>query len=93
MVAKQNINNKIKILDDCVGNIDLIRLALEVNANNVNLVGFDGYNFDPSNDVSPLTDENQYLVDNFNLKSVIKINSFTPTQYKNTSTKSIFCNV
>ena len=70
-----------------------LQLALDVNANNVNLVGFDGYNFDPSNDVSPLTDENQYLIDNFNLKSIIKINSFTPTQYKNTSTQSIFCNI
>jgi len=70
-----------------------LQLALEVNADKVDLIGFDGYNLNSSNKMLQVINENQYLIDNFNLKSNIKINSFTLTKYNNTSTKSIFCNI
>ena len=70
-----------------------LQLALEVNADKVDLIGFDGYNLNSSNKMLQVINENQYLIDNFNLKSNIKINSFTLTTYSNTSTKSIFCNI
>jgi len=70
-----------------------LQLALEVNADKINLIGFDGYNLNSSNKMLQVINENQYLIDSFNLKSNVRINSFTLTKYNNTLTKSIFCNI
>ncbi len=70
-----------------------LQLTLEIDVSEVNLIGFDGYGLNSNNNMLEVSRENQYLIDHFTSFSNIPINSFTPTEYKNITTKSIFCNL
>lgn len=70
-----------------------LQLTLEIDVSEVNLIGFDGYSLNSNNNMLEVSRENQYLIDHFKSFSNISINSFTPTEYKNITTKSIFSNL
>lgn len=66
-----------------------IQIALNLNAENIYLVGFDGYNtnIDPSK--FELLQENQYLIDKL-LATSANVESWTLTNYKNIKQVSLF---
>lgn len=75
----------------------LLAIALEFAIQNdpeeINLVGFDGYDLKTDEKMLEVSEENQYLLDSFTSFSNIPLNSYTATNYKNIKSKSIFSQI
>jgi 4-hydroxy 2-oxovalerate aldolase len=67
-----------------------LQIVLDINTTKeIMLFGFDGY-LETLNENSQLRDETQFIIDNFNAYSDIKLVSYTPTYYRNLISKSFY---
>lgn len=67
-----------------------LQTALEINSNNIELIGFDGYGKVKSKKELYLMNENQNILDKFQNKNSVEIVFLTRTSYKNIIQSSIY---